>query len=408
MSGLLAITGAGCISAFGIGAAALIEALCAGLTGVRPVASFGTSSLRSHSAAEIHGFDPAEFIAPAKLRRIDRTGRLAVASTGLALAQAGLREAADVDRERIAIALGSQTVGIFSLVDYLDRLNAQGAAGASALDFSNTVGNAAASLCAIEYQLLGPNITVTSKEASSLAALYSAAGLIAGGEADAVVTGGFEDVEATYFAVHENFGVLARDAGHGEVSRPFDRRRNGFVIGSGAFAVVVEPFEAAERRGARRIGTIAGLAAGSAPCRLNGWPQDPAPLARCMHEALDRAGASPQDVVGVFASANSTVELDRMEADAITSVFGAHRVPVTSLKGALGECGSVGIAGVLAAAAALSGGSIPPIAGFAEPDPACPIDVVTHARAVNRASGGVALVNSVASGGALFCAAVRG
>ena len=116
----------------------------------------------------------------------------------------------------------------------------EGPTGASALDFSNTVGNAAASLCGIEFGLRGINVTIGQKEASALSAMAHAASVLRAGRARAIVTGGVDDFEELFFTVYDQFRALATDEGVGEASRPFDRRRNGFVLGCGAFMVVLE------------------------------------------------------------------------------------------------------------------------------------------------------------------------
>jgi 3-oxoacyl-(acyl-carrier-protein) synthase len=313
----LAITGMSAITGFGIGRAPFAAALRDGRTTIAPITAFDTSESASHLGGHIADFDAARFIAPAKLRRIDRVGRLAIASCRLALDDAGLGDPATIGADHVGVALGSYTSGIHSLVDYLDRLLQQGPSGGSALDFSNTVGNAAASLCGIELGLRGANVTLNNKEASALAAVAYAASLLESGPARAIVTGGVDDFERTFFAVHAEFGALAYDDGHGEVSRPFDRRRNGFILGSGAFLLVLETTASARERGATAAGELLGLGSTSAACRLNEWPGDAEDLTRCMRDALDRAGVTPRDVAAVFASANSTPVLDRSEATAI-------------------------------------------------------------------------------------------
>ena len=255
----IAITALSSFSGFGAGAAAFVQALLEGRTSIAPIQSFDTTAARAHLASEIAGFDAAQYIAPAKLRRIDRIGRLAVAACGVALKDAGLISPAGHDD--VGIAIGSNTSGVHSLVDYLDRLRSLGPPGASALDFSNTVGNAAASLCGIEFGMRGPNVTLSYKEASSFSAIAYAASLVRAGRARAMVTGGVDDIEPMLFDVHDRFGVLATDQGDGEASRPFDRRRNGFVMGTGAFMIVIESSAAAARRGATIPGELLGIGA---------------------------------------------------------------------------------------------------------------------------------------------------
>jgi 3-oxoacyl-[acyl-carrier-protein] synthase II len=307
----------------------------------------------------------------------------------------------------VGIAIGRNTSGVHSLVDYLDRLRQLGPPGASALDFSNTVGNAAASLCGIEFGLRGPNVTLSYKEASSMSAVAYAVSQVRAGRARAMVTGGVDDIEPMLFDVHDRFGALATDQGHGEASRPFDRRRNGFVMGTGAFALVIEPAASAAARHAPIAGELLGVGATSAPAGMNDWPREPAQIARAMRLAIADAGLEPREIGVVFASANSTVPLDRVEAAAIADVFGESGVPVVSIKGAIGECGSMGTAGILAAVLSAKAGAIPPTAGFADADPECPVDVSAHARPWPAASR-AALVNSLAAGGACYAVVVRG
>ena len=404
----LAVTGVGVVSGFGVGRAAFTEALSSGASTLAPVTAFSTSERRSHVGAQLAAFDPTRFVAAARLRRIDRTGQLAIMVSGLALEDAGLLPVPGAGSEEVGVALGSYTTGLHSLIDYLDKLNALGPIGASALDFSNTVGNAAASLCGLEFGLRGPNVTVSQREASGLGAMAYAATLVRSGQCRTVVSGGVDDFEQLFFAVHDRFRVLAHDAGHGEASRPFDIRRNGFVLGSGGYVVTLEHMDSAVSRGAVIHGAIVGVGASSARCRPSDWPADAASLARAMRLALEQAGLEPGEIVAVFASANSTPVLDQLEAEAIASVFGPMAIPVVAVKGALGECGATSAASLVAALDALRSGRLPPTVGLDARDPACAVDAVASARPLPSARGRVALVNAFATGGTNYSIAVGG
>ena len=322
----------------------------------------------------------------------------------LALDDAGLGDPAARSFD-VGVTIGSYTAGLHSVVAFLDGLNAQGPAGASAMDFSNTVGNAAASLCAIEHGLRGPNATLNYKEASGLAAVAYA--MTAGiSDTTSVVTGGVDDFESAFFTIYDRFKVLARDTGGGEASRPFDRDRNGLVLGSGAYLFVLETPEAAAQRGATIRATIAGIGATASSCQVNRWPVDPAELARSMREALASASVDPGDVGVVFASANSTA-LDVTEAQALAAVFGPRGVPVVAIKGAIGESGAAGAAAVIAASASLRRGVIPPSIGCDALDPACEVDLSRVGDAPRTLERPVALVNSFASGGTNYSVVIR-
>jgi 3-oxoacyl-[acyl-carrier-protein] synthase II len=397
------VTAATSISGLGIGRAAFEDALFDGRSAIGSITAFDTAGRRAHTGGVLPDFAPARVIPPARLRRVDRIGRLAVVSCHLLLADAGL-PAGDPLRERAGVVLGSTTAGLHSVVDYLDQLNAHGAGGASAMDFSNTVGNAAASLCSIECGLRGPNVTMNYKDVSSAAAMAYAATLVATGQTTAAVTGGVEDFESVYFTAHDHFNVLAWDDGHGEASRPFDRRRNGFVAGNGAFVAFVETASQARTRGAVPLAEIAGVGATASAAPMNEWPCESEGLERCMRDALDQAELDERDVAVVFASANSTRQLDRIEARALSNVFGPRGVPVVALKGAIGESGASAAAGVLAGIAAFTRGLVPPSVGTDQVDPDCDVDIATTARPL---AGRVALVNSFASGGANYSIVIR-
>jgi 3-oxoacyl-[acyl-carrier-protein] synthase II len=395
------ITGLGCVSCFGATLDAFTAAILAGRTGVAPIERFDTTTLHSRRAALVAGFDPSAFIPPLKLRRIDGIGRVALSATRQALDEARLSHTPD--REHAGLVLGSFTAGGQTTGEYLESLHHGGPAAAPALLFANTVGNAAASLCGLEFGLHGPNTTISHKEASGLAALVFAADLVRAGRTQTVVAGGADDLYERFFSVHDWFNVLSRDGSQPEGSRPFDATRNGFVLGEGGFMCVVEHPDAASRPGVRVYGQIAGIGACGSGEPLNHWPSSPAALAKAMRAALEDAACAPDEVGAVFASANSTRQLDAVEAEAIDAVF-QRDVPVTSIKGAVGEFGAAGAAATLAALACGATGRIPPTAGLVSRDPACAVNVVPTVRTLERP---FVLVNSFASGGTLYSMLLR-
>lgn len=401
----IVVTGVGCVSGLGIGVAELRQGVLSGRTAVAPIRAFDTAACRSQCAATLDGFDPVRFVSPARLRRVDRIGGIALAACRLALDAAALTQSGDAVRNRVGVVLGSYSAGVRTTIEYLDTLIERGPAGASPMMFSNTVGNAAASLCAIEHALRGPNVTLTNKEASAGAAIAMAFYLLRQGRARAIVTGGVDDLEPTFFAIHDRLRVLASGD---EASRPFDRRRNGFVLGEGGFLVVLEQLSSATARRVDWDLELLGVGATASACATNQWPDDAGPLSRCMRMALDAAKV-PSDRVGVvFASANSTQQLDRLEAEALTEVFRSRRVPVVALKGALGECGGGGATAVATAAACVRARVMPPTAGCDQPDPQLNVDVSTVSRPWPGAGDErIGLLNSFASGGTNYSLVVR-
>ena len=355
----------------------------------------------------IRGFDPAAFIPPLKLRRIDAVGRVAIACTRLLFEDAGAVPAAG-GRDDIGIALGTFTAGLDSLVEYMSGLCENGPTGVPAILFSNTVSNAPASLCAIEFGLRGPNVTFNQREASSLSALAFSIGAIRQGRATAMVTGGADCLEETFFKVHDRFRAVSpmrgERGGGAEAARPFDRGRNGFILGEGGFLLLIESERAAALRGARAYGEIIGLGATASKTALNGWPADGTGLAKAMQLALADGGVEAEQVAAVIGTSNGSPVLDQQEADAIVDVFGGRPIPVASVKGAIGESGAAGAAGLIAGLLSIAGGTLVPTAGFLRPDPALPLHVSGRPQPT---PGDTFLLNSVASGGTTYSLAVR-
>jgi 3-oxoacyl-[acyl-carrier-protein] synthase II len=396
------VTGIGCISSFGIGHRLFADAITAGESGVRPISTFDTSRCRSHRAATIDGFDPTAFIAPLKLRRIDAVGRLALACARLLIDDATLAIGSG-GSDDVGVSLGTYTAGLDSTVEYLQGLTKHGPGGVPALLFSNTVSNAPASLCALEHGLRGPNVTFNQREASGLAALAYAVGIIGDGRVAAMLSGGADRLEETFFKVHDRFRTLSPMRGGEEVARPFDRRRNGFILGEAGVLLLLEGADRAAGRGARPYGEILGVGMTASATRPNDWPADPSDIARAVRLALADAATAAGDIDVVVAAANGS-RLDGIEAEAICDVFGERAVPVVSLKGAIGESGAAGAAGVAAGLLTLAAGVVPPTAGFAEADPTSGVNVSGQAR---RARGPTFLVNAVAAGGTNCTLVVR-
>jgi len=396
------VSGIGVVSAFGTTQAAFRDALLEGRSGVAPLKGFDVAGLRSSLAAEVTGFDPALWVPPMKMRRMDRTAVYTVAATKLALEDAGRSIAAEGDDES-GVMLGTWTAGGGSTQQFLDALFRSGPTGAPALLFDSTVANSAGAIAGLELRLRGPNTTISHKEASGLAAVAGAVDLIRERRATSLITGGADAIFETFYKAHDRFAVMSSETAFSDRIAPFDAARDGFVLGEGAFGLWVERANGA---GATRAhGEILGVGTSSAAVPLNTWPDRPAPLERTMRLALADAGLEPGAVDVVYASANASRVLDAVEASALTTLFGGTRTVVTSVKGALGECGASGSAACAAAFLCGRVGRVPPIAGLAHPDPVAAS--LTLAREAVDAPGPIALVNSFASGGALFSVVLR-
>jgi 3-oxoacyl-[acyl-carrier-protein] synthase II len=393
------VSGIGIVSAFGTSHDAFRNALVEGRSGVAPILAFDVNGCRSTLAAEVSGFQPATWISPMRMRRMDRTAVYALAATKLALDDARRSIPPEGD-DRIGVLFGTWTAGGQSTHQFLDALFRSGPSGAPALLFDSTVGNAAAGLAGLEFKLRGPNMTVSHKEASGLAAIVGGVDLIREGAADALIAGGIDAVYETFYKGHDRFNVMSAERLFSNRLAPFDSARDGFVLGEGGFGLWLENGGAGAAHG-----DIIGVAASSAAVPVNWWPNQPEPLTRTMGLALEDAGLTPEDVDVIYASANATPGLDGVEARALGSLFLGRKAVVTSIKGALGEFGACGSASCAAALLCGRAGLVPPIAGLTTPDPMALS--LRLAREAVPAPGPIVLVNSFASGGALFSVVLR-
>ena len=400
----VSVVGIGAVSPFGTSLERFRDALLHGQIGIAPITGFDTKDCWTTLAASVTDFNAPNWIPPMKLRRMDRTGAYAIAASSLAMDDA--RQARGDDGvDDSGVMLGTWTAGGQATQDYLTALFRTGPTGAPALLFNSTVANAAASLVGLEFKLRGPNATVSYKEASGLAAIVSATEMIREGHASALAAGGVDAVYEIFFKAYDRFRVMSPAAAPDARLAPFDESRSGFVLGEGGFMLWLEPDDGWRSRGATAHGEILGIGASSAAVPLNAWPDAAGPLVRTMRLALDDAGIDPSDVDVVYASANATQALDRVEADALAALFGSESCVVTSVKGALGESGASGSAACIAALLCGQVCRVPPIAGLATPEATA--STLRLARAVVDAPGPIALVNSFASGGALFSVVLR-
>jgi 3-oxoacyl-[acyl-carrier-protein] synthase II len=402
----VSVSGLGVVSVFGTNAEQFRDELLSGSTGITSIKGFSVDGCRTTLAGEISGFEATSWVPPMKLRRLDRTGVYALAATKLAFADSGVETKPDGD-DTTGVLLGTWTAGGQSTQQFLEALFRSGPSGAPALLFDSTVGNSAAGLTGLEFKLRGPNITVSHKEASGLAALVGAIDLLREGRAQTVVAGGVDAVFETFFKAHDRFGVMSPETQFTHRVAPFDAERQGFVMGEGAFI-----FHLLRSSTAGRRGRILGVAASSAAVPVNAWPNRSEPLVRTMRLAIEDAGLKPSEVGAVYASANAT-SLDDVEAQALIEVFGggppssspgAGGPIVTSIKGAIGESGCGGSAACAAALLCGAIGKVPPIAGLRWPVPTA--SGLRLAREAMDMPTPIALINSFASGGALFSVVV--
>jgi 3-oxoacyl-(acyl-carrier-protein) synthase len=386
------ITGGGTIGPLGAGIDALVEGIVAGRTALE-------RSGRTCAACVRETAGPGPFH-PNVWRRLDRCSRLAAAAALEALERAGLRAQSG---GTVGLVTGTMTAGVGSLGTFLTTLFEEGPGSVSPMLFPITVPNAPASQCSILLGLRGPSLTVSQMEASGLSAVATAAGLVRDGVCDVVLAGGVDERVPEFEDAWDRLRLLFRGA-PGDFPGPFGRGRRGFVPGEGASFVVLESREGAGRRGAVAWAEVLGESMTHAPGPVYGWPGDPGSAAAAIGSAVAQARLRPEEIGCVVAGANGSRILDAVETRAIRRALGpaARRIPVTSVKGAVGESGSASACALLVAACSIRQGFIPPVAGLVEPDPELGLNfVVGSARREPLPS---VLVNVLGTGGS--CVAV--
>ena len=396
------ITGVGTVTALGVGTSALIERWAAGECGIRD--GFGRCD----------DFEPLDHLTRKEARRQDRFTQLAVVAADEAIAQAGWVEELPYEPGRVGSVIGTGIGGLGSLEDQHDVLRDRGPKAVSPLAVPLLMGNAASAAVAMRHGLHGQSFGVMSACAAGAHAIGQALRMIQNGEADAVVTGGAEaalaDVAIAAFAA---MGATSESG----ISRPFDARRDGFVMGEGAGALVLERADAAEERGAEPLAHLLGYAATSDAHHLTAPEPSGAEAARAITLALADAGIEPGRVDYVNAHGTSTPLNDRTETEALKLALGDHAAatPVSSTKSAVGHLlGAAGAVEAVATIESLRRDLAPPTVGWEERDPELDLDYVPATpRALERRSNGagpehlVAISNSFGFGGhnAVLCLA---
>ncbi len=390
------ITGVGAVTPLGVGARTLHERWSAGVCGIRD------------GEGACVDFDPADFLSVKEARRADRFTQLAIAACAEALADAGWEHELPYDPRRVGCVLGTGIGGISTLVDGQDTLRERGPERVSPLAVPLMMSNAAPAALSMRHGLRGPSVAVSTACASGANALGCALRMLQGGEADAVVAGGSEaGLTPLARAAFSALDALSKSG----VSRPFDARRDGFVMGEGAAVLVLERSGSAGARGARVLGTIRGYGASSDAYHLTAPREDGAGQADAMTAALADAGVAAEEIDYVNAHGTSTPLNDRAETRAIKLALGEHagEIPVSSTKSAIGHLlGAAGAVEAVATLLALRGRIAPPTLGWSERDEDLDLDYVPGAAHPLRVAEGrpaLALSNSFGFGGhnAVLC-----
>jgi 3-oxoacyl-[acyl-carrier-protein] synthase II len=395
----IVVTGVGVISPIGIGREGFWRSCMEGRSGLKPIQGFEVSHLRSKLGHQVEDPDYHRYIKPANLRRMDRISRMVTASVKLAIEDAGL-QMEEEDAERVGIMIGTG-LGSSKTVDLFFRdLVQKGPQEVAPLLFQTSVPNAICSHASIEFGIKGINTTFSHKEVSAESAIVQAFKALSRGKAEVIFAGGGDEISEPLYNVYATLGTLSpQRSAYREGMRPFDRTRNGIVLGEGSGILVMETLDHARARGASLYAEVAGFGMAGGSDGVWSYDTNGSLLAKAISQAVERLAR----VDYICAAANSTQPLDLAETRAIRRVFAkrAEKISVSAVKSMIGEFDASGGIRACASALAVKEGIIPPTINYREPDPACDLDYTTSGAAKKEVE--FALLNGSANGGAQIC-----
>ena len=368
----------GAVTPVGTGVGEFWRSLVSGRCGIGVLDRFTDEDIPVRVAALVRGFDAGLYM-PGKLAKdSSRFSQYAFAAAAEALGQSRLDTAAEAGRT--GITMGTAMAGVVDIAATQEEMTRSGESKVSPRFVPKTLGNIAAAQIAIEYGLTGPSITVSTACSSGGDAIKLAMMLLCSGEADAMVAVGADSIICPLVTSSLSMArALSRETDPSAACRPFDVRRNGFVMGEGGGALVLETEEHARARGAAILGYVLSAASNNDAYHITSPAPDGRGARACMREALRQAGLGPEDIGYINAHGTSTPVGDGIEAAAIREVFGACTPAVSSTKAATGHMmGAGGITEVISCVLACREGVLPATIGTSELDPACEgVDIIT-------------------------------
>ena len=409
MTRRVVITGIGAITPIGLGREGLWNGLRAERSAVGPVTRFDPSPFRSHVAAEVNDFIPTDHLDERRSRRFDRFAQFSVVAARMALTDAGLALERE-DRDRVGSMMGSALGGVAYAEDQMQKFMDGGLRNVDASLALAVFGGAASCNIAIEFGVFGPNSTNSMSCASGTIAVGDGFRAIRDNYADVMICGGVEAPLSMlcYGAFSLIRAMSTRNDDPGTASRPFDRDRDGFVMGEGSAVLILEERERAIARGAPIYGEVLGYGMTNDGHHMTAPRPDGSKASRAMRLALSDAHVAPNEIEYVNAHGSSTPLNDPTETLAVKQVLGDHayRVPMSGTKGYYGH--ALGASGAIEAAIcalALQHRWLPPTVNLSSPDPACDLDYV--AGAGRAAEPETILSNSFGFGGINACLVMR-
>ncbi len=397
----IVVTGLGLVTPLGIGVEETWSALVAGKSGISRITRFDASNLATQIAGEIKDFRPEDFVSRKEVRRMDDFTAYSMAAAHMAVENAKL-QIGDNNAERAGVVIGTGLGGLRTMEKFLQILLEHGPKKVSPFFIPMLIANMAPGQISIAFGAKGPNMAIETACAAGTHAIGDAFKLIQSGVADVMITGGVEAATTPLGVSGFNAmrAISTRNDEPEKASRPFDRDRDGFVMGEGSGIVILEELNHALERGATIQAEVIGYGLTADAFHITAPAPDGEGMARCMKMALDDAGVAPEEVEYINAHGTSTDLNDRFETQAIKTVFGDHayKVAVSSTKSMTGHLlGGAGGVETAFTVLAIERGILPPTINYETPDPDCDLDYVPNV--CRRAEVRTALSNSFGFGG---------
>ena len=382
MTKRVVVTGLGCISPVGNNVPDTWNALLAGKSGAGPITRFDATKYKTRFAAEVKGFDPVPLLGTRDARKFDRYAQLAIAAAQEALNDSGL-VIDDSNRDRVGVLIGTGIGGIGTMMEDVDVLYERGPERVSPFLVPMMIADSAAGLLAIRTGARGPNMAIVSACATGTNVVGEASEMIRRGAADVMLAGSSEAAiaELTIAGLNVMTALSTRNDSPETASRPFDKNRDGFLIGEGAGMLVIESLEHAQKRGAKILCELKGYGTSDDAYHISAPAENGAGAALSMSRALENANINAADIGYINAHGTSTVLNDKSETAAIKTVFGEHayKVAISSTKSMTGHLlGASGSVEAVICAKVLQENILPPTINYETPDPECDLDYVPN------------------------------
>lgn len=405
----IVITGLGAVTPIGTGVDNFFKGMNSGSNGISKITHFDPADFHSHMAAEVNGFNPDSFIELKLSKRMDRFTHFGVASADMAFKDAGL-DNYDFDGRRAGVIIGSGIGGSITIGEGYALLNDKGPKSLSPFFVSKLLINMAACMVSIIYGLKGPLSAPSVACSTGANAIGDAFRIIQRGDADIMLAGGSEAciTPLAYAGFCATRSMSTRNDSPEKASRPFDKNRDGFVMGEGSGIVVLEELGHALKRNARIYAELTGYGNTADAYHFTSPEPEGDGMIRVMKNAIGDAGIDPHQVEYINAHGTSTVLNDKIESAAIMKLFDLHakQLKISSIKSMIGHLlAAAGAVEFVSTVLTIHTGILPPTINYEEPDPQCPLDIITESTETSNLE--IAISNSFGFGGGNACLVVK-